>query len=336
MLNNIKHLTLPQEAIDLYLDAWRPKTRRSYFVYLRKWQTLCIQKNWNKLRPTVNQVIYFLTSLFRSGLSYGSVNLARSALSSSLPYLDGKAVGQHPVICKILKGMYNRRPQQSRYSSTWDVDVVLEYIREMSPLSILPLRELTRKMVMFMLLMSCQRVQTLNTLNVSDLIWSDGGKTAVFRLSGVLKHSRRGSLGVVSFKAYVDAPRVCVVTTLRHYLKVTEEVRHKEENALLVCTKPPFRRATTATIARWEREALTDAGIDAAIFKAHSTRGAATSKLADLQVPVQEIMDKAAWSVESTFRKFYRKTILPGDVSHTLLSSFINRTDLRSVHSGVD
>ena len=140
MLNNIKHLNLPQEAIDLYLDAWRPKTRRSYFVYLRKWQTLCIQKNWNKLRPTVNQVIYFLTSLFRSGLSYGSVNLAHSALSSSLPYLDGKAVGQHPVICKILKGMYNRRPQQSRYSSTWDVDVVLEYIREMSPLSILPLK----------------------------------------------------------------------------------------------------------------------------------------------------------------------------------------------------
>ena len=177
MLNNIKHLNLPQDAIDLYLDAWRPKTRRSYFVYLRKWQTLCIQKNWNKLRPTVNQVIYFLTSLFRSGLSYGSVNLARSALSSSLPYLDGKAVGQHPVICKILKGMYNRRPQHSRYSSTWDVDVVLEYIREMSPLSILPLRELTRKMVMLMLLTSCQRVQTLNTLNVSDLIWSDGGKT---------------------------------------------------------------------------------------------------------------------------------------------------------------
>ena len=110
----------------------------------------------------------YLTSLFRSGLSYGSVNLARSALSSSLPYLDGKAVGQHPVICKILKGMYNRRPQQSRYSSTWDVDVLLEYIREMSPLSILPLRELTRKMVMLMLLTSCQRVQTLNTLNVSD------------------------------------------------------------------------------------------------------------------------------------------------------------------------
>ena len=43
MLNNIKHLKLPQKAVDLYLDSWRPKTRLVSHTLLSSFI------NWGKL-----------------------------------------------------------------------------------------------------------------------------------------------------------------------------------------------------------------------------------------------------------------------------------------------
>ena len=44
------------------------------------------------------------------------------------------------------------------------------------------------------------------------------------------------------------------------------------------------------------------------IFTAHSTRAAATSKV-ETTVPLETILNTAAWSGESTFRRCYNKHI---------------------------
>ena len=46
-------------------------------------------------------------------------------------------------------------------------------------------------------------------------------------------------------------------------------------------------------------------GIDVAIFKAHSTRAASTSKAKNCNVPLDEILKKAGWKSDSTFAKHY-------------------------------
>ena len=196
-----------------------------------------------------------------------------------------------------MRGMYNKRPQRSRYSSTWDVDIVLSFLEELSPVRKLTLRELTNKLVMLMLLTSCQRVQTLDSLKISDLIWSDDENTAVFRLSQTLKHSKRGSLGLLSFHAFEENPRICVVRTLKEYLSRTFELREKQGEKgefLFLITTPPYSRASKASIARWTKDTLARAGIDTNLFKAHSIRGASTSKLTNRHVSVTEIMSKAS------------------------------------------
>jgi hypothetical protein len=68
---------------------------------------------------------------------------------------------------------------------------------------------------------------------------------------------------------------------------------------------------------------LQQAKLDISIFKAHSTRAAATSAANLNQVPIDIIMASAGWSSENTFAKFYKKPIIDQDTNfgETLLNS---------------
>ena len=59
----------------------------------------------------------------------------------------------------------------------------------------------------------------------------------------------------------------------------------------------------SATIGRWIKTVLTQAGIDTNVFTTHSTQSASTSKATAAAVPVDVILATAGWSTESTFRK---------------------------------
>ena len=50
---------------------------------------------------------------------------------------------------------------------------------------------------------------------------------------------------------------------------------------------------------------LSEAGIDTEILKAHSVRGASSSKAAKAGVTAADILQAADWSSESTFQKYY-------------------------------
>ena len=56
--------------------------------------------------------------------------------------VDGVEVGKQPVISRLLKGVYHARPPLPRYSSTWDVQVALQYTDNLG------LKLLTFKLVM--------------------------------------------------------------------------------------------------------------------------------------------------------------------------------------------
>ena len=61
------------------------------------------------------------------------------------------------------------------------------------------------------------------------------------------------------------------------------------------------------------------AGIDSQVFKAHSTRGAATSTA--LRAAIPEIVRIADWTNENTFKKFYYRPVWNARVGHCVLSS---------------
>ncbi|KAL9964357.1 hypothetical protein ACROYT_G027988 [Oculina patagonica] len=84
--------------------------------------------NFAKKRSAV-LVLDFLTMLHENGLSYSSVNTARSMLSSILQ-LDINSsipVGQLPIVKRFMKGIYELRLSLPKYTATWDLSIVLNY-----------------------------------------------------------------------------------------------------------------------------------------------------------------------------------------------------------------
>ena len=125
------------------------------------------------------EVVTFLTTLFTSGLSYNSINLARSALASFVT-LRESSIGSNPLISRFLKGVFTLRPPVPRYEEIWDVKPVLNYLRRLSPANSLSLKELTQKLVMLLALVSAQRSQTLHKLTIDNLQYK--GSTAIFHI----------------------------------------------------------------------------------------------------------------------------------------------------------
>jgi hypothetical protein len=65
----------------------------------------------------------------KSGVGYSSINTARSALSSYLTLGKSVSVGQLPLVKRFLKGVYNKKLIFPRYQQTWDVNLVLDYLK---------------------------------------------------------------------------------------------------------------------------------------------------------------------------------------------------------------
>ena len=204
-----------------------------------------------------------------------------------------------------MKGVFEKRPSLPRNNVTWDTSVVLNYLRTLSPLAKLTLKMLTLKTVTLVALLSAQRAQTIHLLSLEHMTASSSYK---FRIPHPIKTTKPGKhIQELELAAYPEDETLCIVTTLDEYIKRTHDLRGKE-NAVFVTFTKPYHAASKSTISRWIKTTLSEAGVDMNIFTPHSTRAASTSK-AGTRVPLETILKTAAWSGESTFRKFYNKPI---------------------------
>ena len=69
------------------------------------------------------------------------------------------------------------------------------------------------------------------------------------------------------------------------------------------------------------KKCLLEAGIDSQVFKAHSTRGAATSAALRAGISIPEIVRLADWTSETTFKTFYYRPVWNACVGRSALSS---------------
>ena len=67
--------------------------------------------------------------------------------------------GQHPLVRRFVKGVFERKPPQNRPSDSWDVQTVLKFLKIFSPKSFLCLKDLIMKLTMLLALVTIQRKQ---------------------------------------------------------------------------------------------------------------------------------------------------------------------------------
>ena len=139
------------------------------------------------------------------------------------------------------------------------------------------------------------------------LAFSDSGVR--FSLRRLRKAQHSGPLQPVFISTFPD-PFRCPVAALRDYVERTSPRRNGlNTNSLFIALISPFRAVSSATISRWIRSIMLSAGIDTAVFSAHSTRGAAASRASAAGVGTDSILRLGHCAHESTFARFYKRNV---------------------------
>ena len=104
---------LSNRSIELIMNSWKESTLKQYQTYFDKWNVYIKDNDIPANSPSINDIVEFLTFLFDQGLGYSAINTARSSLSSLYTF-DGKSVGEHTLVVRLLKGIFNERPALPR------------------------------------------------------------------------------------------------------------------------------------------------------------------------------------------------------------------------------
>ena len=298
---------LSERAATLVTRAWRKSTACAYNGPWNRWVSWCGGREINPLQATVGQLSNFLAEKFEEGLEYSTLNVYRSALSAFHPTVEGYKVGQHPVIASLLHGAFNEKPPKPRYTDTWEVSKVLEWMKGLGLDGDLPLKVLTWKLAMLLALTGACRGSELKSLKVS--LMQDKGTEIWFRIDGLTKTKRPSKPHItLKWAQYDEDSKLDVTRSLRTYVERTGQLRGKEDQLFISHTKP-HKAVETCTIARWLKGVMESVGIDVGKYKAHSTRAAATSRARQLGLSVEQIVERANWSRATTFHKFYNKEV---------------------------
>ncbi|CAG9091667.1 unnamed protein product [Plutella xylostella] len=296
----------PLAALDLMLASLSDNTIKQYSVTLRLWWEYCAAHNTTVYTKSIPFILSFLTEQFSKGCSYGSLNSHRSALSL---FLNDK-IGSDDSIKRLLKGAYKLKPSLPKYTSTWDPQIVLNYVSNWYPNLELRLEDITKKLAILLALTTAHRVQTLSLIKIENIsITGNGVKIAII---DIIKTSCPGrdqpTLYLPFFK---DNLKICPASTLNDYIFVTKNMRASNVGNLFLTLKSPHKAATAQTISRWIKQVLSESGVDVGTYSAHSTRHAATSAALAAGVSVDTIRKTAGWTSSSTaFARFYNRPII--------------------------
>lgn len=288
------------------LASLSSNTIQQYNVTFKLWWDFCNANNHNIFDRSIPTVLCFLSEQYMKGTSYGSLNSHRSALSLLL----GDNIGAEDLVKRLLKGAFKLKPIFPKYCSTWDPQIVLNYVSNWYPNRELSREKITKKLVILLALCTAQRVQTLSLIKIENInICSNGINIAI---KDIIKTSAAGREQPTLYLPYFqENPRICPATTLKDYLNVTNDDRPANVSNLLITMKRPYKSATAQSISRWIKQALAESGVDVAAFSAHSTRHASTSAAAAAGVSVDAIRKAAGWTKTSqVFAKFYHRPIV--------------------------
>ena len=283
---------IPDNVTEILLSASRPSTRKTY---QSAWSGWCFKRKLDPLSAPLTDILLFLTEYFNSGAAYCSVNVARSAISTSHTKLNGLPVGQNPLVIQLLKGMFNNRPPKPRYSHTWEVSSMTKYLASLGSNRSLSLKQLSWKLAMLFSLTCPERVSALTKLDLRHCYILPEG--VEFMLSSPRKRGTTDQLPKAFFARFPSNSKLCPVETLRYYLKATRSFRpvipSSKPDPLFISYVKLHKPISAPSLARWLRSLLKASGVNSHIFKAHSVRGAATTAAANSNVPLSEILKMA-------------------------------------------
>lgn len=287
------------------INSITKSTLRQYESSLKRWWNFTHQEKVDMFNAKTTEITNFLNNLFKEGAGYSTVNTARSAVS----LISNYDINKDGLISRYLKGVFKQRPTKPKYSTTWDITPVLNYMEKLHPLKKLKLKEAGEKVATLLALTTAQRLQTLALINIDNIVKSNVGIS--IKITEHIKTSKPGAFQpelILPF--FKDKPGLCVASAVLNYIDITKKFRNSNNKKLFIATTKPFEAVSSQTIGHWVKALLGKAGIDINQFTAYSTRHAAVSAAHKQGVDITLIRRSAGWAPGSqTFFKFYNKPI---------------------------
>ena len=305
---------LSADALECISGSIMKSTRKHYDSKFSKWEEYCSSHNISDAKNTnVNNIINFLSSQHKNGLSAQTINVFRSAISFFHSYIDGSPVGQHPLVVRCLQGIYKAKPPQPKYATTWDIQGLLDLLAGPSynPNSTISELKLKHKLVILILSSTACRQSVITRLLHSSDHLVERSDHFVLHPSGWDKTSRfTRKVHPLMIFDHPTRPEISPFLCLKSYL---ERVPRGTSSSLFLSDKKPFP-VSLSELRNWVSAIMKSAGVPNQ-FSVHSIRGAVTSRAA-FTLTTAEILEAADWKSESVFRTFYLRNTSPSIIDN--------------------
>ncbi|KAL0861715.1 hypothetical protein ABMA27_009196 [Loxostege sticticalis] len=308
-----KYISWKRDPSAFNVDAFTVDWGSYYFYSFPPFSLIlkCLRKiiNDRATDPFQNDIPFlmeFLTFEYNNGANYSSLNTYRSALA----LIFGKIFSENDIVIRFLRGVFRSRPSFPRYQTTWDPNIILDFVSNYYPNDDLTLGQITKKLAVLLALSSGQRVQTLSLIRVSNIRIGEVNIEIV--INDIIKTSMPGRpMPRLVIPFFPNRVQVCPAKTLSSYLEATQHLRSTSNTErLFLTTRKPVHNASPSTISRWIKEIMKESGIDTEVFSAHSTRHASTSAAHRRGISLDLIKRCAGWSGNSlVFSKFYDRPL---------------------------
>ena len=295
---------------------------------------------------TIVPIINFLGSRRTAGgdyISWGYMRMFIATVKRTLA-LIGKLrsdVSDEATFDQFKSSMRAEKPDTAKYASFFDLDDLLSHISNMYEDS--PWHDLSHdtKGLGKLRSMSIVNLKISGLYRSDDLLHfcsgsllldkqaSSGSRWGHLEAEGprgkypsfVIVHLSSTKTGPRENKleAYPEEPALCPVYALWCYTRIVGKLDcspHDPEGCIFVSNNRQtdssgkiHRRITSAdTIANDTLKVMADAGIDTALFQAHSLRGTAASKHLEDGADERDVMARGGWASSSVFNAFYART----------------------------
>ena len=209
------------------------------------------------------------------------------------------------------------KPPEPRYEETWDVNLILNYIREKWPnngqLSTLNLR---RKCVVLGRLATIARSSDLHRIKFSSIHFNNRRMT--YATKPLKNHTRVALSGLVLDELSTETS-LCPVQAWQAYLDQTKHIP-RNQDCVFVSAKAPHKELSVDTLAKDTLFVMKEAGIDVNRYKAHSTRAVAASRAIDAGATVDNVMRWGRWKSHCVFMRFYNRSTKRENFTKLILS----------------
>nr|XP_055071026.1 uncharacterized protein LOC129451681 [Misgurnus anguillicaudatus] len=338
---NLNIAGLPPKVIETIQNARAASTRSLYDLKWRVFESWCAERNIVPFLCSVSDVLCFLQELLEKGRAFSTIKVYLSAISACHMGFNSGTIGQHPLVCRFMRGARRLHPVSKPLVPPWDLSVVLNALSKapFEPIDLIDLKLLTLKTAVLLALTTAKRVSELHALSVhpSCMMFAPGVQRVSFRTNPafvpkVFDHA--GAAQSVDLLAFHPPPftspeeerlhNLCPVRTLHMYVQRTQTLR--QSNQLFVSWAESYRGRPISRqrLSHWIVEGIVLCYNNSNIeppkgLRAHSTRGMATSWALFKGISIQEICAAASWSSPHTFARFYSLDVTEPSLAHSVL-----------------